>query len=91
MATDWKCRMDRLAMALAAPLAPITLPAPLAPLEPLEPIMQREPQWEGVDQSTLLRLQVQYLEHCLRIVMDEMVLQEAEQTAINVAECVLSE
>ena len=53
--------------------------------------MQREPQWEGVDQSTLLRLQVQYLEHCLRIVMDEMVLQEAEQTAINVAECVLSE
>jgi hypothetical protein len=93
--------MDRLKLALAAPLAPIMLPAE-APQEDTGPPRVEEVQrWleelryyvaVGIfDPSSLLRMQVQHLEYSLMIVMDEVLLQDAEETAMNAAEFVLRE
>jgi hypothetical protein len=92
--------MERLTLACAAPLAPITLPADQPHHE--EVVIPRvEERWMeelqhymaiGIfDPRMVLELQVQHLEYSLRIVMDEVLLQEAERTAIDVAEFALSE
>jgi hypothetical protein len=90
--------MERLTLAYAAPLAPITLPTEVAAYE--EVIPRVEERWMELqyymgigifDPSTVLRMQVKHLEYSLGVVMDEILLQEAERTAIDVAEFALSE
>jgi hypothetical protein len=100
MASYWEYRMEHRALAYAAPLAPITLPAEVIQEAPsnaprVEERWMEELQYYmavGIfDPRMVLELQVQHLEHSLKMVMDEVLLQEAERTAINVAECALSE
>jgi len=93
--------MEHRALAYAAPLAPITVPAEKPQedtgcprVEEVERWMEKLGQYmeAGIfEPRMLLGLQVQHLEYSLGIVMDEVLLQDAEKTAINVAEFVLSE
>jgi hypothetical protein len=94
--------MEHRALAYAAPLAPITLPAEVIEEAPSNaPRVEEVQRWMeelqyymavGIfDPRMVLELQVQYLEYSFEKVMDEVLLQEAERTAINVAEFALSE
>ena len=84
-----------------APLAPITLPADVPCEEAVAPRAEDIERWMGeleyyvekgiFDPSMLLRLQVQHLEYNLGLVINEVLLQDAERIAIDMAEFVLSE
>jgi hypothetical protein len=86
---------------LVAPLAPITLPADEPRQEAVVPKAEDVQRWMeemryyvglGIfDPSMLLRLQVQHLEYSLGLVINEVLLQDAERTAIDMAEFALSE
>jgi len=99
-----KCRMEvekHIWGGLAAPLAPITLPADEPRQEAVVPKAEEVQRWMeemryyvglGIfDPSMLLRLQVQHLEYSLGLVINEVLLQDAERTAIDMAEFALSE
>ena len=91
----------KLKMAFAAPLAPIMVPAEEPQQEARVPRVEEVQRWmeelhtyvgNGIfDPSMVLALQMQHLEYSLKMVMNEVQLIEAEQTAMNVAEFALRE
>lgn len=91
--------MDRLKMALKAPLAPIALPATqAAPLQETVPTVEELQVWVEelmgyMERSLHHRAAIdgRWVEHGLERIMEEVILKDAERTASDVAEFVLQD
>ena len=91
--------MDRLKLALTAPLAPITLPSGVVEKVEEAPSVEEVHRWvdelvryveRGVfHTNTLIGIQERLLEYSIIRVMEEIVMREAEQVACSAAEFVL--